>query len=243
MKTTFWAIGDTHLSFAKPRDFTQFGEKWHDHTDRIAAHWRQSVQPHDVVLMLGDTSWANSTSRVRPDIEWLAELPGRKVMIRGNHDRWWTNIKKVRRNILPEGFYALQGDCMELEGVLLCGAQGHLAPDDPFYKPDPPKNRYERELDTLQLALNAAKQARKPGQQLIIMMHYPPFTSDAKPTLFSALVEEHAPAMCLYGHLHRSSEWKAAIQGQRAGIDYRLLSADFVDMMLQEVWTTNNADA
>jgi predicted phosphohydrolase len=241
MKTTFWAIGDMHLSFAKPRDFTQFGEKWHDHADRIAVHWRQCVQPHDVVLMLGDTSWANSVSRVRPDFEWLAALPGRKIMVRGNHDRWWSNIKKVRRNILPEGFYALQGDCMEVEGVLLCGAQGHIAPDDPFYRPDPPHNRYQRELDTLQMAVDAVKQARQPGQPLIILLHYQPFTSDARPTAYSALVEELAPAMCLYGHLHRSSEWEAAINGQRAGIDYRLLSADFVDMMLQEVWTINDA--
>ena len=236
MKTTFWAIGDTHLSFAKPRDFSMFGEKWKDHTQRIADHWKHNVQVHDVVLLLGDFSWANSTSRVVPDMDWLRALPGRKVMVRGNHDRWWTNIKKVRRNVLPDDTYALQGDCMEIEGVLLCGAQGHIAPNDPYYKPDPPKNRYERELETLTHALAEAREARQPGQPLIIMMHYPPFTSDAQPTRFSEMIEAHAPATCLYGHLHRSHEWAVAVNGVRAGIDYRLLSADFVDMMLQAVW-------
>jgi predicted phosphohydrolase len=190
-------------------------------------------------LLLGDVSWANSATRVRPDLEWLAALPGRKVMVRGNHDRWWTNINKVRHHLLPEGFFALQGDCLELEGVLLCGAQGHITPDDPHYRPDPPKNRYERELDTLQSALQVATETRREGQPLIIMMHYPPFTSDAQPTAYSEMIEAHAPAMCLYGHLHRSHEWGIAINGERAGVDYRLLSADFVDMMLQTVWTSD----
>ena len=127
---------------------------------------------------------------------------------------------------------------MELEGVLLCGAQGHIAPDDPYYRPDPPKNRYERELETLRTALQGVGRARRNGQPLIIMMHYPPFTSDARPTAYSQMIESHAPAMCLYGHLHRSHEWDAAVNGVRAGVDYRLLSADFVDMMLQAVWTS-----
>lgn len=235
--TKFWAIGDTHLSFARPRDQERFGEKWRNYVQRIADNWRKTVHTDDVVLLLGDVSWANTPKKVRPDLAWLAELPGRKVMVRGNHDRWWRNIDDVRGKILPPGFFALQGDTLEIDGVLLCGAQGHIAPNDPYYRPDPPHNRYEREIATLQAGIEQVAQVRQNGQPLIVMLHYPPFTSDAQPTAFSAMIEQVAPAQCLYGHLHRASEWEVAITGQeRHGIKYRLLAADFVDMMLQQVW-------
>jgi len=236
-QTTFWAIGDTHLSFSKPRDFTHFGEKWRDHAERIADSWRRQVRPQDVVLLLGDTSWASSFKQVLPDLEWLSTLPGRKVLVRGNHDHWWNNINKVRQQMLPAGFVALQGDSIILEDVVLCGAQGHIAPPDPYYRPDPPKNRYERELNTLQTALSAAAAQRSHAHQpLIIMMHYPPFTSDAKPTAFIDLIEQYAPATCLYAHLHKTHEWEVAINGERNGIQYRLVAADYVNMELQQVY-------
>ncbi|MFP4322787.1 MAG: metallophosphoesterase [Anaerolineales bacterium] len=235
MQTTFWAIGDLHLSFYKPRNMTRFGAHWADHEARIAESWRANVHPDDVVLLLGDTSFGNTPRRVQPDLEWLSALPGRKVMIRGNHDRWWTDIHKVRR-LLPKQTYALQGDCLTMDGILLCGAQGHIAPQDPYYKPDPPHNRYEREIRTLYAAITAAQAQRQPDQPLIVMMHYPPFTSDGKATAFSHMVESLAPAQCLYAHLHRQDEWAVAVHDQtHNGIYYRLLAADFVDMMLHKI--------
>lgn len=242
-QTTFWAIGDTHLSFAKRRDLTRFGEKWRNHVERIAESWRTQVKPDDVVLILGDLSWATTANRVRPDLAWLAALPGRKVLVRGNHDRWWVDIEAVRHQLLPENCYALQGDSMVVDGVLLCGAQGHVAPEDPYYKPDPPQNRYERELRMLQSALASALEVRRPAQPMMVLMHYPPFTSEGKPTAYSRLIEQYAPAQCLYAHLHRPSEWEAAVQGERNGIYYRLISSDYVDMTLQKVWPSENGHA
>jgi len=232
----FWAIADTHLSLGKPRDLSKFGDIWINHTERLEADWRQKVRPQDKVLILGDISWSSTVRRAMYDLEWLAELPGEKIIIRGNHDRWWTDIKKVRRQVLPAGFYAVQGDTYEVDGVLFCGAQGHLAPHDPFYKPDPPHNRYQRELKTLKEAVKAVKKVRKAEQPLVVMMHYPPYTSDAKPTEYSDLVEQLAPAMCLYGHLHQPQEWEIAFDKQyQNGIYYRLLSADYVKMELQAI--------
>ena len=215
---------------------TVINERWINHIERIAENWCQVVRAEDVVLLSGDTSWGNSLNRVRPDLEWLTELPGRKVLVRGNHDRWWVNIKRVRRQVLPEGFFAIEGDTLEIDGVLLCGAQGHITPDDPLYHPDPPKNRFERELKTLKSALKAAARKRELGQHLIIMMHYPPFTSEGKPTMYSELIEQLAPAQCLYAHLHRESEWEVAVQGERNGINYCLVAADYLNMRLQQVY-------
>lgn len=236
MKTKFWAIGDTHLTFGRPRDFSHFGDIWKNHPERIRADWLAKVAADDVVLLLGDLSWSSTVRRAMPDIAWVNNLPGRKVLIRGNHDRWWVNINKVRRQILPTGWHAIQGDTLEIDGVLLCGAQGHVAPQDPYYAPDPPHNRYERELKTLEKAVKLAQHKRQGNQPLIIMTHYPPFTSDAKPTAYTELVESLAPAICLYGHLHREEEWKVAITDQtHNGIYYKLVAADFVQMQLQPI--------
>ena len=234
-KTTFWSIGDLHLSFAKPRDFSQFGNVWHEHTQKLERNWRECVAPQDVVLLAGDTSWATSFARFKPDLEWLEDLPGRKVLVRGNHDLWWRDVHKVRKQYLPKNFYVLQGDCLEIDGVLLCGAQGHIAPNDPYYVPDPPKNRFEREMKSLSSALENAAKARSPGQPLVIMMHYPPFTSDGQPTPYSVMIEKLAPAYCIYGHLHKPDEWQTAVSGFRNGINYALLAADYLEMMPQRL--------
>lgn len=243
MTTTFWAIGDLHLSFGKARDMTRFGEKWLNHVERIAENWRSQVQHTDVVLVVGDISWASTAKRVTPDLAWLSALPGRKLLVRGNHDRWWVDIEKVRRQILPPDCYALQADSLVMNGVLFCGAQGHIAPEDPYYVPDPPHNRYERELTMLQKALESAAANRQPNQPLVILMHYPPFTSEGKPTEFSKMIEQHAPAQCFYGHLHRAVEWDVAVQGEHHGIDYRLVAADYVNMTLQKVRETTLAQS
>lgn len=216
---------------------TRFGEKWHDHVGRIERDWQARVAAQDVVLVLGDLSCASTYKAVQPDLAWLAHLPGRKVLIRGNHDRWWRDIAEVRRTMLPDHVFAIQGDAIEMEGIVLCGAQGHVAPHDPYYRPDPPFNRYERELKTLEAALNAAAAIRQPHQKLIVMMHYPPFTSEGQPTLYSEMIEQHAPALCLYGHLHKEHEWAVAMQGHHLGVEYRLLASDFLGMMLQPVLT------
>lgn len=223
------------MSLSRPRDFSVYSPLWANHTERIADAWRERVQAQDIVLLLGDVSWASSVKRVLPDLHWVAGLPGRKVMIRGNHDRWWTKIDTVRTLLHPFGIQALQGDSITLEDVVICGAQGHIAPHDPYYEPDPPQNRYERELATLEAALAHAASQRRPDQALIVLMHYPPFTSDGQPTAYSELIEQHTPALCLYAHLHHEYEWRAAVQGTCRGVEYRLLSADFVDMMLQEI--------
>jgi uncharacterized protein len=236
LTVNFWAIADTHLSFAKPRDMARFGSKWASHEETIAAYWRASIAPDDVVLIPGDVSWASAPNKVLPDLAWLTHLPGHKVLLRGNHDHWWSSIERARKIAEPLGFQLLEGDSITLAGVVICGAMGHVAPEDPYYKPDPPKNRYERELARLESALKHGAQRRAPGQPMILIMHYPPFTSEGKPSAYSNLIAQYRPDVCLYGHLHRSAEWKVAVNEARDGIEYRLVAADFIEMKPQLVW-------
>jgi predicted phosphohydrolase len=241
MPIRLWAIADTHLSFGKPKDMARFGEKWEGHPHTIAAAWNKLVAPDDIMLIPGDVSWAQTVNKVEPDLAWLSALPGRKVLLRGNHDHWWKAIFQVRKILEPWGFYAIEGDSMSLDGVIVCGAMGYLAPDDPYYVEDPKKDRYTRELLRLEQALQDADQRRQPGQPVVLMMHYPPFTSDAKPTAYVDVITKYQPTLCIYGHLHRHSEWEVAQNGLYNGVTYSLVASDYLSMTPKLLMTLDGA--
>ncbi|GAB4571284.1 MAG: metallophosphoesterase [Anaerolineae bacterium] len=232
---TVWAIGDTHLSFGHPRDQTRFGEIWADHANRIRRAWEQNVQPDDIVLLAGDLSWAHTPNRVLPDIEWLASLPGRKVLVRGNHDFWWKKLNQVRTQVLPRDMYAVQGSSITLDGVVICGTMGHIAPNDPYFQSHKLKS-YHRELRWLAQALQQAETQRVNGNPVILMMHYPPFTSAGEPSGFTELIQQYRPDICVYGHLHLQHEWQVAANGPRNGTRYHLVAADYLAMQPLRVW-------
>ena len=242
MQTRFWAIGDTHLSLGKPKDMAHFGERWARHRRSLAEAWRATVRPEDVVLVAGDISWAQTINRVLPDLAWLAALPGRKVLLRGNHDHWWKDIVNVRKIVQPLGFYALEGDSIEIDGVIVCGAMGHLAPRRSVLHAGCEENRYHRELTRLELALEHAARARRRRRPVLLMMHYPPFTSEGKPTAFTELISLYQPTICMYGHLHRGSEWETACNGMYNGVEYALVAADYRMMVPYQVWPLTSTD-
>lgn len=232
---TVWAIADTHLSFGKPRDQTRFGDIWADHASRIKQAWERRIAPGDIVLIPGDLSWAHSPQRVVPDLSWIGSLPGRKVLVRGNHDFWWKKLDQVTTQLLPEDVFAVQGSCLRLEGMLVCGTMGHIAPNDPYYQARKYKS-YQRELRWLRLALEQATAMRTNGEPILLMMHYPPFTSDGQPSGFTALIEQYHPEVCVYGHLHFAHEWDVAVDSRRNGTHYHLVAADYINMQPRQVW-------
>ena len=125
--TTVWAIGDLHLSIGleseKQKPMDQFGASWVQHTAKIARSWCERVQAQDIVLLAGDIFWGNRVEEARFALNWLGCLPGRKVLVRGNHDNWWQSIGKVRA-ALPPGMYAIQNDALLLDDVAISGARG-----------------------------------------------------------------------------------------------------------------------
>ncbi len=208
----------------------RFGEKWMNHEARLADAWRRLIHADDVVLLPGDISWAQSISHVLPDLQWLTMLPGKKVLVRGNHDHWWDSGAKARHAAEPLGFHLLEGDALIIGGVVLCGAMGHLAPNDPYYRKDEKKDRYTRELLRLESAFKAAEALRQPNQPLIAMSHYPPLTSDGQRTGYTELISHYKPTYFLYGHLHHDKEWEIAVQGEFEGVHYALVAADYLAM-------------
>ena len=167
-----YALGDLHLSHASSKPMDVFGPNWAGHEQRIQAAWTAMVAPQDIVLLPGDISWAMHMEEAAPDLAFIAGLPGRKVLLRGNHDYWWSSLSKVRSRLQP-GMYALQNDAMELDGALYAGSRGWTLP--PYAQDADDQRIYARERMRLEMSLKAAR-ANDGSAPLIAMMHYPPLT-------------------------------------------------------------------
>jgi predicted phosphohydrolase len=221
-----WTISDLHLSSANPKPMDIFGDRWKNHPQRIAAAWRERVQPSDTVLIVGDISWALKLPEALPDLQWIAELPGQKVLSRGNHDYWWESSGRVRRQ-LPPSLTVVQADALDIGEAVVCGTRGWITPETPGFKPAEDQVVYNRELVRLDLALGAARKLAVGAKPIIVMLHYPPFL-DRKPTEFAFRIAAAGAAACIYGHLHRPHDWAMATQGLGDGVFYQLTSCDYL---------------
>ncbi len=149
---SIFAIGDLHLPGGDDKPMQVFGAHWEGHWDRIRADWRARVQPEDTVLIPGDISWAMQIENAMDDLRAIAELPGRKILLRGNHDYWWCGISRLRE-LLPTGMYALQNDAMRLEDTAYCGTRGWTLPAGAGAAED--EKIYRRELLRMEMSLEA----------------------------------------------------------------------------------------
>jgi predicted phosphohydrolase len=221
--TRIFAIADCHLGRAVDKPMDIFGPAWERHAERMAAAWREEVGDDDWVLLPGDISWAMTLEEVAPDLEFLARLPGRKVLLRGNHDYWWGSRAKVEE-ILPARMQLLQNDCVDLGGgVGLVGTRGWQPPDAP--RADEADGKiYAREVGRLELSLRAAKGR---FERLVAMLHYPPIYAGLGETAFVPLLVEAGVSVCLYGHLH-GRDHRLAFEGERDGVRYQFVAADFL---------------
>ena len=228
-----FAISDLHLSFAVNKPMDRFGQEWEGHAERVARSWRESVGSDDTVLVCGDTSWAMRLDEARPDLDFVGALPGRKILLRGNHDYWWSAIGKVRK-ALPERVVALQNDAIDLGDVVVCGSRCWSAPGAlDFGEAD--QKIYERELGRLRLSLEAGSKLAA-GRPLIAAIHYPPFAADKRPTGFAELLDEFGVRLCVYGHLHGRRAHRTAVTGAIRGVHYRLIACDYLDFRPTQVW-------
>ncbi|MHB8764952.1 MAG: metallophosphoesterase [Deferrisomatales bacterium] len=239
-----WALSDLHLSFSRPKPMDVFGEHWRDHAARVEAEWRGRVAPGDVVCLPGDLSWAMKLPDAAGELAWLGRLPGRKVLVKGNHDYWWGSVGKVRR-ALPEGVYALQHDALCLDGVAFAGARGWVDPTLDFRGlspclpgedagPDPlhgiqggeeDEKIYRREIDRLEASLRAMD----PGARLrVALLHFPPTSPALEETPVTRLLARYRVDVVAFGHLHGTDgRVFENPYGVRDGATYHLVSADF----------------
>ncbi len=218
-----FAIGDLHLSLNSDKPMDVFGPQWDHHAQRIAESWKETVSEEDLVLVPGDISWAMHLKNAAADLKYIGDLPGKKVILRGNHDYWWDSLAKVR-NALPAGVYALQNDAVVIGGVAIAGSRGWTCPGSQNFDPATDQRIYERELIRLELSL---KKAAGKGA-MICMLHYPPFNESRASSGFTELFERYGANLVVYGHLHGKS-CKSAFEGVRNGVQYVLCSADHLE--------------
>jgi len=218
-----WAIGDLHLSGAVPKPMDIFGPHWLDHWDKIRTFWQQHIHTEDTVLLAGDHSWAMRLTDALCDLEEIASLPGKKVLIRGNHDYWWDTVTKVNQ-AAPSGIIAIQADFTEVEDFAVCGTRGWLCPGPQKLSAQDMKI-YQRELGRLEMALAKAKNAGH--TKLIALLHYPPVNELHQTSGFTELLERYEVKHCIYGHLHGISA-QNVFAGSHNGIHYHLVACDYL---------------
>lgn len=217
-----YAIADLHMSRSVPdKAMDVFGAHWANHTDRLAAAWRDTVREDDLVLVPGDISWAMYLDDAKADLAFLGELPGTKLLLRGNHDFWWSSVTQVRR-ALPPGVFALQNDVFRFRGVEIGGTRGWTLPGSAGFKESEDRKLYERELIRLGLSLRGFTE----DAVHIVMLHYPPFSEAGQPSAFVSLLEPYRVAAVVYGHLHGQKAHAAAFTGDYNGTAYHLVAAD-----------------
>lgn len=227
-----FAISDLHISTNSDKPMDIFGGNWVGYLEKIFADWKDKVSEEDVVLIGGDISWAMTLDKAVEDINLMNGLPGKKVMIKGNHDYWWQAIGKVR-DALPENFFALQNDCIKLGNAIICGSRCWSAPGAPDFK-EQDRKIYLRETERLKLSFASVNKIKDAGDKVVALVHYPPFNVKREDTLFTEIFEQNGVNSVVYGHLH-GNKVKSEKLVIKNGIKYYLTSCDQVDNKLTEI--------
>lgn len=214
-----YTIGDLHLSLGceKPMDIFP---GWQGYMEKLERHWNTLVRPEDTVVLAGDTSWAMKLEDTVADFSFLQHLPGQKLLLKGNHDYWWTTVKKMERFLQENGFdslHILHNNSILAEGLAVCGTRSWMFDVGEAHD----EKVMNRELGRLRASLDAAQE----GAERVAFLHYPPVYPNANAQQVIDLLKEYNVKRCFYGHLHGNAI-RFAVQGMVDGIEYRLISAD-----------------
>jgi len=220
-----FALGDIHLSLSSEKPMDIFGTAWEDHSEKLQKNWLKKIGENDVVFLLGDHSWAMKLEEAMPDLDWLHALPGKKVLIRGNHDLWWASISKLRS--IYDDLLFIQNDALSFGDVVLCGTRGWVTPSDQNFSKDEDQHIYERELIRFRLSLEAA--VKTGAGEIIAGLHFPPNAGMDTNSGFMDLIKEFGVKKLVYGHLHGREAFKKGLQGINEGTEYALVSGDYID--------------
>ena len=216
-----YTIGDTHLSLGSNKPMDVFGGGWTGYVEKLAQGFAE-LQPEDTVVLCGDLSWGMSLEEAKDDFAFLNSLPGKKLILKGNHDYWWTTAAKMNRFFSENGFNSfeiLHNNCHVYGDIALCGTRGW------FYEEDRGEHSakiFNRELMRLEASLKAAGEREK-----FCFFHYPPLYHGYRCQEIIDLLERYGVSRCYYGHLHGGSH-RLAVSGLQGKVEYHLVSADYL---------------
>lgn len=215
-----YTIGDLHLCLGSPKPMDIFGGAWVGYMDKLK-EGLSVIRPEDTTVLAGDLSWALGLEEAAKDFAWIDEIPGRKIILKGNHDYWWNTATKFYRFCEENGFsnqFILNNNHYEYEGYAICGTRGWFFEEQRSNAHD--EKVFKRELLRLEASLKSAGELPK-----IVFLHYPPRYKGYECPEILQLLEQYQVRRCFYGHLHGQSHG-LAMEGIWNGIEFRLISAD-----------------
>lgn len=217
-----YIIGDLHLSFSTNKPMDVFGAKWRQHHVRLKDNWLATITPEDTVIIAGDISWAIDLKEAFVDLAWLDALPGKKILLRGNHDYWWSTLKKMRGHFDTIEF--LQNNSFVVDDVVIVGTRGWNVPLSPESNEQDIKV-FERECHRLELSLASAPV----DLPKVAVLHFPPFDEKGRKSKLNTMLENSDVKHVYFGHIH--SHHHLVNQGAIDGVWYQLISGDYIDFM------------
>ena len=217
-----YTIGDLHLSLAKNKPMDVFGSEWTNHTEKLRESFA-ALQEEDLTVLCGDLSWGMGLEETLPDFLFVDSFPGKKILLKGNHDFWWTTASKTKRFFAQHGVETidiLNNNCFTYGDYALCGTRGWFYEEERGGEHD--KKIMRREIMRLETSLKAAGEREK-----LVFLHYPPLYQNYRCEEILALLKEHNVRLCCYGHIHGKG-CRGAFTGWHDGTEYKLVSADAV---------------
>lgn len=214
-----FAISDLHLSLGTDKPMDVFGKKWENYEARLRENWQRTIRPEDVVLLCGDHSWATYLEHTYEDFSFIQALNGKKYLLKGNHDYWWTTLKKQRDYCAANGFDSidfLHNNCVRYRDIAVCGTRGWQL----TCRDAEDCKIHSRELGRLEESIRQALKTQP--RALIAALHYPPDEA------FRSVLERYHISLCLFGHLHGRTPRDYADRTEN-GIAYKLMSCDWLD--------------
>ena len=238
---SLFVLADTHLSLSADKPMDVFGARWKDHAKKIEKNWNAVITDADTIVIPGDISWAMNLEQASKDLLFLASLPGRKILARGNHDYYWTSVSKMRAMFSAHGYDNvdfLQNNAFVCENFVICGSRGwYSSPEDAPRGADYDKVMARENL-RLEMSLSAAKELAASSAQpkeLIAFFHFPPVFGDFVLRETVELLKRYGVRRAYYGHIHGLYN----IPSGRIydGIEFSIVSADylnFVPLLIRE---------
>ena len=224
-----YAIGDLHLSLSSNKPMDVFGEGWKDYVRRIGEGFSQ-LNDEDVTVLCGDLSWGMSLEESLEDFRFIDALPGRKILLKGNHDYWWNTVSKMERFLKEHELTTisfLYNNCLTYGDKAICGTRGW------FYELDNQGTHNEkmllREAGRLETSLKLAGE-----REILCYLHYPPLYQGYECPEILRLLREYRVKACYYGHLHGASH-RRRIEGERGGTDFSLVAADYLRFVPKKI--------
>lgn len=231
-----YTIGDLHLTFNENKPMHVFGENWEGYEEKIRKNWMNLVTENDLVVLPGDFSWSMYLKDTYKDFAYLDKLPGKKLLLKGNHDYWWSTVNSMRNFIKENHFHDIDfiyNNAYTFENKMIVGTRGWALGEDAESK-----RMIQREVARLELSIKNGLEKYGEENEIIAFMHYPPIVKqnvqNNEINDFIQILKQYNIKQCYYGHLHGTAI-KEAVEGEHFGIYFKLVSADGVDFSLVKI--------